>query len=182
MPSGESARGSHGIEDDHITAIRLPRFRRYFKRQPNRPPNSRTPLQFRMGRKADSYFPSVSRRAGSGEVAQSAQVSGLSRKCDGGNAAKFPIKNGIGGMLPRHGSLPPGVIRDLEVRISHTRHRRQPPAGILQPDPVKRGSVARIRSCETLLQETVSRALVGGVPKSVRDISFGPTPRVLTLL
>ena len=32
------------------------------------------------------------------------------------------------------------------------------------------------------LQETVSRAPVGGVPKSVRDISFGPMPRVLTLL
>ena len=59
-------------------------------------PPLQTPVQFRMRRKADSYFPSVSRRAGSGEIAQSSQVSRALRKCDRQCSQVYPIKNGIG--------------------------------------------------------------------------------------
>jgi hypothetical protein len=45
------------IEDNHITAIRLPRFRRYFKRQPNRPPQLQNTITIPNGAKSRLLFP-----------------------------------------------------------------------------------------------------------------------------
>ncbi len=153
------------IEDDHITAIRLPRFRRYFKRQPNRPPQLQNTITIPNAAKSRLLFP---------------KHFSTRRKRRG--SPKRPSFRAVQEVRWWQCSQVSDQDRDWGYVTAAWKFAAGRDSRSRSPDPVKCGSVARIRSCETLLQETVSRAPVGGVPKSVRDISFGPMPRVLTLL